>query len=252
MIAMDDKFLYLLREQPDPEFAKNLHQKLIQSHSDPKWMLNMNLHTFALNRKTKLGWTTVLIAVSVLAMMTISPVRAFVSSLVIRVAGQLFEVTEDYPGDNYPGDEIIIEPQVMSLSDALAIFPHNIKLPTNIPTGIVMDEENIRVYIGEEARPFVDTIEIDWVSDTSADFTLRITNHDWSFSEIVAPDSVEEIFLDDNHPAVVIRGGWDADEKAWNNDYGNIRLRWLVDNLTYELLGTNLEQLIEMALSTLE
>jgi hypothetical protein len=249
---MDDKFLYLLREQPDLEFAKNLHQKLTQSHSDSKWMLNINLHTIALNRKAKLGWITVLIAVGIIALMTISPVRAFVSSLIIRVAGQLFEVTEDYPGDNYPGDETIIEPQEMSLSDALELFPQKIKLPTNIPTGIVMDEENIRVYIGEEAGPFADTIEIDWVSDTSAGFTLRITNHDWSIGEIVAPDSVEEIFLDDNHPAVVIRGGWDADEKAWNNDYGNIRLRWLVDDLPYELLGTNLEQLIEIALSTLE
>ena len=252
-MTMDDKFLYQLREQPNSGFAKSLHQKLTQYHSHPKRRLDMNFRIFALNRKAKLGWIIVLIVVSVLAVMTISPVRAFVSSLIIDIAGQSFKVTEDYPGDTYPGDETIIEPQVMSLGEALVIFPHNIKLPTNIPSEYVLNEEYVRVYIGENALPFADTVEIKWVSDTSAGLTLRITNHDWSTTgEIVAPDSVEEIFLDDNHPATVIRGGWDADNKVWNyNDYG-IRLRWSVDNLTYDLMGINREQLIEIALSTLE
>ena len=252
-MTMDDKFLYQLREQPNSEFAKNLHQKITQYQSEPKWRLNMNFQTFITNKKVKLVWLTTLIMVSLLAVITITPVRALISSLLTSIAGQSFTVTEDYPGDNYLGDETIIEPQVMSLAEAITIFPHSIKLPTNIPSEYVLNEENVRVYIGENAIPFSDTIKFIWVSDTSADLTLRITDHDWiTTSEIVVHDSVEEIFLDDNHPAAVIRGGWDADNKVWNyNDYG-IRLRWSVDNLTYYLMGINREQLIEIALSTLE
>jgi hypothetical protein len=160
-------------------------------------------------------------------------------------------VTEDYPGDNYPGGEEIIEPQVMSLGDALAIFPHDIQLPTYIPSGYTLNEDTVRVYVGVDAGPFENTIEFEWLSDDRPHLRLRVTDIDPSIGEIVPPDSVEEISLDTNHSAALIRGGWDADNKAWTNDVG-LRLRWSVNNLAYDLMGVNREQLIDIALSTLE
>ncbi|MFH2103827.1 MAG: hypothetical protein ABIJ39_10785 [Chloroflexota bacterium] len=173
---MDDQFLYQLREQPDSEFAKSLHRKLTRYHPNSDWRSITSFNSFFRSKSAKPVWITVLIVVSFFAAMTVSPVRAFVSSLIIIISGQSFEVTDDYPGDNYPGTVTIIEPQVMSLSEALAIFPHAIKLPTNIPTEFVLNEENIWVYVGEEGGCFADSILIQWISDTNVVINLMITN----------------------------------------------------------------------------
>ncbi|OGN94407.1 MAG: hypothetical protein A2Z71_00660 [Chloroflexi bacterium RBG_13_50_21] len=210
----------------------------------------MNIPNLIKNKK--LVQVTALLVIAVIAVMTISPVRAIVSSLITNIAGQLFEVTDDYPGDNYAGEVEIIEPQVMSLSDALAAFPYDVQLPTNIPSDYTLDEDNVRVYVGDDAGSFANTIEFGWRSTTPGGFGLKITDHDWNaIGEIVAPNSVEEILLDDAHPAVLIRGGWDADNKVWSNDFG-IRLRWSMDNLFYELMGADQEQLLEIAMLTLK
>jgi hypothetical protein len=96
-------------------------------------------------------------------------------------------------------------------------------------------------------------IEFGWRSTTqNGSILLHITDRDLNaIGEIVAPNSVEEILLDDAHPAVLIRGGWDSDHKVWSSDFG-IRLRWSMDNLFYELTGTDQEQLLEIAISTLK
>jgi len=246
---MDDKFLYQLQEVPDLEFVNNLHKKLGKNYSEPEQRLFVNVYN--LIRSKRLVQVTAFLVISLMAIMAISPARAFVSSLITDIAGQLFEVTEDYPGDNYPGGEEIIEPQVMSLDDALAIFPHDIQLPKYIPSGYTLNKDNVRVYVGVDAGPFANTIEFEWLSDDHTHLVLRVTDIDLSTGEIVAPDSVEEVLLDANHSAVLIRGGWDADNKVWNNDVG-FRLRWSVDNLAYDLMGVNREQLIDMAISTLK
>ena len=259
MITMDDKFLYQLREQPDSEFVKNLQKKLTQYHSAPKWRLNMDFKISSINKKNKLAWVTALalVMVGLLAVATISPARAFVSSLLTSIAGQSFEVTEDYPGDNYPLDETIIEPQMMSLAEAITIFPHSIKLPTNVPNKFTLDEDNVSVYTGKNVGSFADTIVIQWKLRAVTDLTLAISNHNWSkLGEVVAPDAIEEIFLDDEHSAILIKGGWDADKKMWNSDWGILRLRWQVDDLAYDIHGNteniSVEELVEIALSTLE
>jgi len=217
----------------------------------------MDFRVYSMNRKVKRGLFTALVVVSLMVVATISPARALVSSLLTRITGQSFEVTEDYPGDNYLADETIIEPQVLSLTEAIAIFPHDIKLPINVPADFTLDESNVSVYTDEDAGSFANTIVIQWKLITGAYLTLNISNHDWStLKEVVAPDSIEEIFLDDKHSAVLITGGWDADKKVWDNNMGILRLRWQVDDLGYDLHGNTenitVEQLVEIALSTLE
>ncbi|MCE5209789.1 MAG: hypothetical protein LLG42_15980 [Chloroflexi bacterium] len=210
----------------------------------------MNTHT--LIRSKSLVRLTTLLVISLVAIMTISPARAFVSAQITNIAGQLFKATEDYPGDDYPDDVEVIEPRVLPLGEALSIFPYDIHLPSNIPSEYVLTGDNVRVYVGDAAGPFANTIEFAWLSNNNEGFTLRITDRDWNIiGEVIAPDSTEEILLGDNHPAALIQGGWDADNKVWNNNTG-VRLRWSVDNLGYELMGTDSEQLIEIALSTFE
>lgn len=246
---MEDRFLYRLQESPDVEFVNTLHRKLGQNNTEPDRRIYITFYTLIISKR--LVQVTAFLVISLIAIIAISPARAFVSSLITNIAGQIFEVTDDYPGDNYPGGEEIIEPQVMSVGEALVIFPHDINIPSNIPSEYVLNEDNVRVYVGNDAGPFANTIEFEWMSNIHASILLRITDRDSSISEIVAPDSIEKIYLDDNHSAVLIRGGWDADYKVWNNGVG-YRLRWSVDNLTYELLGGNREQLMAIAIPTLK
>jgi len=253
---MDDKFLYQLREQPDLKFVNNLRKNLTQIQSAPKLKTNINFQGFSMNKKNNLAWVSTLVILSLIALVTISPARAFVLSFLTRIAGQSFEVTEDYPGDNYPGDVTIIEPQTLSLTESIALFPHSISLPTNLPNDFTLDENNVSVYTGKNAGFLADTIEIRWKSSIGA-LILNISNRDPSTqSEIVAPDSIEEILIDDQHSAVLIKGGWDADKKIWNNDMGILRLRWQLDDLVYDLQGNTknitVEQLVVIALSTFE
>ncbi|MFZ5909688.1 MAG: hypothetical protein ACOYYU_06710 [Chloroflexota bacterium] len=248
---MNDKFLHQLHEEPSPEFTKKLHQKLSQLTLTPEGTPKMNFQKFAVTQKPKLALIAIVLVASLTLLLTVSPVRAFMTSLVAKISGQIFEITDDYPGDNYSGDVTVVEPQILPLSDALAAFPHKVNLPTYIPSGYTLDEENIRVYLGEDAGFLADTIEFTWLSNDKG-ITLGITNRDLSSGEIVAPNSIEEVSLDANHPAVIIRGGWDADKKMWTNEYGTVRLRWLAGDLSYELSGADLAQLTEMALSILK
>jgi len=245
---MDDKFFYQLQEQPDAEFTESLHRKLTRLPVEAK---RMNI--FDLLKNKKLVQVAALLVIVVIAVMAISPARAMVSSLITDIAGQLFEVTDDYPGDNYAGGEEIIEPQVMSLTEALAVFTNDITMPAAIPSECVLDEDHVLVYVGEDAGPFANSMELNWLSSTGGCFRLRITDEEyWSNGEIVAPGVVEEISLGSDLSAVLIRGGWDADHKVWSNEYGHLRLRWPVGDLMYELMGIDQEQLIEIATSTLE
>ena len=248
---MNDKFLYQLHEEPSPEFAKNLRQRLAQPAVNSERRLTVTFPALTLTRKATWARIGIVLAASLTLLMIVSPMRAFVASLLdtISVSGQMFEVTDYYPGDNY-GDVTVIEPQILTLADALALFPHQINLPTYTPSGYALDEDHVWVYSGEDAGSLADTVELTWFSADEG-VTLRITNRVSSLGEIVAPNSVEEISLDPTHPAVAIRGGWDVDKKAWTDEYGSVRLRWLVGDLTYELIGTDLTQLTEVALSTL-
>ena len=141
-------------------------------------------------------------------LLAISPARAMVSSLITNIAGQLFEVTDDYPGDNYAGGEEIIEPQVMSLTEALAVFTNDITMPAAIPSECALDEDHVLVYVGEDAGPFANSMELNWLSSTGGCFRLRIADEEYrSNIEIVSPGAVEEIYLDSDLAAVLIRGG---------------------------------------------
>jgi len=246
---MDDNFLYQLREKPDPEFVKNLYRKLSQNHSELDRREKMNNHTFI--RSKGLLWIAALLVIVIITMTAISPVRAFVSSLITKIAGLSFIVNENYPGDMISGDEEIIEPQILTVGEALALFPYDIYLPSYIPSGYVLND-NVRVYVGDTAGPFANSIVLNWRSSGEMSYILRITDQNDRDREIIAPDSsIENIILDDNHSAVLIRGGWDVDTQSWNNDFG-LRIKWLVDNLTYDLMGADREQLIEIALSTIK
>jgi hypothetical protein len=246
---MDDKFLYELQEQPDAIFINSLQRKLSESYPQTERWMMISQRTQMTNR----GWmlAVVFLVITLLVAIAISPVRALVSSIIINHAGLSYEVTDDYPGDNYPSEEII-EPRIMPLDKALAIYPHEIRLPTYVPSGYILNGR-INVFVGDESGPFMNTIEFNWRSDGKMSYILRITDHNDRNREIIAPaSSIEEIMLADDQSAVLIHGGWDFNTQAWSNTIEVYRLKWLVGNLTYDLMGMDRDQTIKIAQSMIK
>jgi hypothetical protein len=182
-----------------------------------------------------------------IALMSVTPVRSAVMSFLIRVGGQSFDVTTDYPGDNYPGEEeITIESRTLPLTEAVALLPS----PVHLPQNVVLEQE---VSVGE-LSPGNLSVFLRGQTQQGVRFHMYIlTNPDTNGGEIIFPDSAEEIFLDAEHPAALIRGGWNYDTKVWDDAYGAVRIKWTLDNLLYDLGGNidNLEALLEVARSTL-
>lgn len=236
---MEDKFLYQLGEAPDPAFAARLHRKLEQIAQAPQQKI------FTIRN---VAFALVIISIAVISLASISPVRAFVQAILTDIGGQPFEVTSDYPGDNASGEEVTIYPQIMTLDEALAVFPIPMSLPSSLPQGCTLDEESVRVYVGESAGFFANTIEIGYSGNCP--FWEYMVTDAMSEGEIVAPDAAEEMPLNDKYTAVLIKGGWDYDQKSWS-DNDMYRLKWKVDGVTYSLTGKDPDQLVDLARSTL-
>jgi hypothetical protein len=252
---MDDKFLYQLREAPHPKFAKSLYIQLAQHEKKPDWKSGIRSLISRPNTKPKYVLWAGLTVAALMFLASISPVRALVQEVITTLGGQAFLVTEDYPHFGEP--ERIVRPQETSLDEALAAFPYSVTLPTYVPEGFTLDEDHASLYTGDQGEPFSETVIMQWKSAERPILTLNISDHDWnSTSEIVAPDSTEEILLEDGSSAVLIRGGWNYDQRAWDRTMGIMRLRWQTGSLSYELQSNSeelsAEQLIAIASSTLE
>ncbi len=242
---MDDKFLYQLREKPDPEFVETLRRKLALSQPaipiwDKRWR-----PAFSLSLATPARAVVLIGLLLATTLMSVRPVRSAVMSFLSRVGGLSFEVTTDYPGDN-SGDETTIESRTLPLNEAMALFPY----PVHLPQNVVLEQE-VSV---TEWGPGVSHIFLRGQTQQGVRFYMTLLIYsEPNGGEIIFPDSAEEIFLDADHPAALIRGGWNYDTKAWDDAYGTVRIKWVLDNLLYDLGGNgdNLEALLDVARSTL-
>ena len=245
---MDDKFLFQLHEEPDKEFSLNLQRSLfvIPASSSQTRLANF------LSAIKSMRWVraTAILVIGLLVLTTITPARALVANLIDQIGGLSFEVTEDYPGDD-SGEITTINPNLLPLDEALAAFPYSIQLPAYMPEGYALNEEQVQIYVGEASGPFANSIELEWIAENEMHIFLRVSDSTPGSGEIVAPGATEEILLDENHPAALIKGGWNADEKTWN-DFNHLRILWSFDNLTYALSGPDREQLIQIAQSIID
>ena len=104
----------------------------------------------------------------------------------------------------------------------------------------MLEEDNVWVFVGESAGEMADHMRLFWKNSNNMGFELSVTNHG---GFVVGPDSVEEILLDVDHPAALVRGAWNYNEKKWSDAHGELQLSWTVGELTYHLSGTDMERL---------
>jgi len=138
------------------------------------------------------------------------PLRAAIASLQETIGNVYLVITDQSPDTS---DATIIEPELMSLQAARTAVPFNFGIPTQVPDGWVMDEQ-VRVNdLG--GGPFV---EIQWANLGHGNITLSVRaayQDDGAPSgTLVGLDSFRETKVG-GQPAVIVRGGWDYDSRAW-------------------------------------
>jgi hypothetical protein len=191
----------------------------------------------------RLGWS--LVAVAVLAIVLVStsaPLRAAMDQLQMTIGRIYLSIADSLPDISHT---TIIEPELMTLKEARAAVPFEFDIPAQIPLGWQMAEPVRLNDLGN--GPY---IHIDWACPGRGNIVLSIRAADpddgtpggW----LVAPESSEEIQIN-GEPAVLIRGGWDADTHqwawpevttiGWTRDGVEYRLEAGADVSTVDLIG---------------
>ena len=201
---MNDKFLRSYRIAPRLAFAQDMRKRLEIDREKTLRVRTLLLRPVAIGAITLLLVLTLTLVVSPAA-------RAQVQDWVGQVGGVLFTATGDYPGGDEP---VTIAPsEKMSLEDASAILPFTIDLPTWVPEGYVLEETVTFVHFEDG----VERIFIQWRAPQKALLELEIENLPPEESKwLVGQESIEEVLVD-GEPAALVRGGWHADTKQWEN-----------------------------------
>ena len=201
---MNDKFLRSYRIAPRLAFAQDMRKRLKIDEEKTLRVRPLLLRPVAIGAITLLLVLTLTLVVSPAA-------RAQVQDWVGQVGGVLFTATGDYPGGDEP---VTIAPsEKMSLEDANAILPFTIDLPAWVPEGYVLEETVTFVHFEDG----VERIFIQWRAPQKALLELEIENLPPEESKwLVGLESIEEVLVD-GEPAALVRGGWHADTKQWEN-----------------------------------
>lgn len=218
---MNDRFLRRYRIAPRLAFSQDMRKRL---EIDEEKTLRVRP---LLLRPVALGVITLLMALTLT--LVVSPsARAQVQDWVGQVGGVLFTTTGDYPGGDEP---VTIAPSgTMPLEEARAILPFTIDLPAWVPEGYVLEETVTFVHFEDG----VERIFVQWRAPQKALLELEIVNLPPEKSNwLVGPESIEEVQVD-GEPAALVRGGWNADTKQWENR-GQLQLHVAHNGQTYIL-----------------
>ena len=246
---MDDRFLYQLREDPDPEFVRTLRDR-IQHLSEP---------AIPRPRFGSGGWrwaaaSLATLLVLTLALFALSPgARALLQSTTVEIAGRVYTILDAYPEG--PGLETReTKPEIVTVEEALASSTYTIHLPTYEPEGYVFRDDHVMKYAPLPDQPQSVVYYFIWSGPENNLSLMTCGSCPWEQGETIAPGAVEEVTLANGQPAVLVRGGWYLNEHRWRSDIMTT-LTWRRDNALYQLLApsdSSVEELIRMASSTFE
>lgn len=244
---MNDEFLTQYRRTPRRTFADDLFVRLTQERRPA--MVTLFVSTPA--RRFAAGLVAlVLIAATVL--LAAPGARAAVGQLIRTIGGITFEYTTPPPDSS---GATIIRERVVSLAEARATLPFELRLPAWAPDGFVLQEDQVRIWLhtsGTERQ----TVSFTWLDPTHprrAAISMNIDHpvSSWGKWLVGAESSVEEVAINGQTGALV-RGGWE--NRQWRPEPG-MMLLWQPEGAeaTYMLFATTQftqltqEDLIRMA-----
>ncbi|MCB8942345.1 MAG: DUF4367 domain-containing protein [Ardenticatenaceae bacterium] len=237
---MKDKHLHTFRRPPTPQFTHQLYQQLTARPSPlppppsplpprplrPAWIL-----------------LTLLLMLGLTAM--VPSIRARFEAIVQKIGGLSILMTDEYPNHD---DATIVADDIITLDEARARVGYDFLLPTWLPDGLTLHEDEIR------ASNIRTSLTLHWSDENSRGraVSLHISKALPDVNYIVGPNSVTEVMIHDI-PATLIRGAWFENTQRWEED-GIRSLRWQMDGLEYMLSTTMPEwgglseaELIQMA-----
>jgi hypothetical protein len=239
---MNDDFLHQYREAPRREFADNLYGQLSQKKRRPTMGTGYN----STLKHLALGFAVVCLALAATAAFSPSA-RAKFLDVVREVGGLNYTETLDYPMVSPGGKEKLLPKKTMTLEDALQTFSTDIQMPTYLPEGYVLLEDEVKVVgSGNNADNF---IIIRWKNQNDSRqhvISLMIKQQNESGGFLVGPGSVTEVSIN-GQPAALTQGAWSYDTKQWSDMPHFQVLHWIKDGMVYQLLGDDASELIKMA-----
>jgi hypothetical protein len=238
---MKDKFLHTFRREPDQEFAQKLYQRLVtlppaeafpHSPSHP-------------SRKMRRAWVFATLVFMFLIIAMVPGVRARFEEILKQIGGLTVFITDQYPGVD---DPTIVPSDVLTLEEARARLDFEFNLPTWVPEGLTLSEDEVR------ASNITPKLSLTWLDENMAGriLVLSVSKAEPDVQFVVGPNSVTEVMVNDI-TATLIRGGWYVDTQSWRDD-GSRTLRWQMNGVAYQLTtgnetwgGLSDEELIQVA-----
>jgi hypothetical protein len=173
---MNDEFLYQLYEEPEPEFAKILRQKLIQSSStnlkqDEKAGSIISRHPMAKRMALALVALSLTFALAIIVSPT---VRAAVTDIIktIIVRGTTVWVSEDVPAVRGEGETYSEIWTPASPSELSADYPDFAKLPTWVPSGYLLQER--AALFGSVSQEKAYSVLVEWKNKHGDTIQLKV------------------------------------------------------------------------------
>jgi len=174
---MDDKFLYQLYEDPQPEFVKNLGQKLTESPYS-KVAQDTKAGSFISRQLTSRRMALALVALTLTfaLVMTLSPaVRAAVIDIIktITIRGTTVWVNDDVPAAKGEGESYSVIWTPINPGDISTNYPDFAKLPTWIPPGYVLQER--AALFGSMIQDSPDSALVEWKNKHGGTIQLTVS-----------------------------------------------------------------------------
>jgi hypothetical protein len=234
---MEDKFMFELQQQPSSTFSSDLQQRLM--------LIDTNQRSRRKARQRITAFAVLAVAVVLIASFSIPTVRAGIRAAIINIAGQVFNVTGDYPSRDDAVTEVT--PETLPVDQAIAKFPFAIQLPAALPDGYQLDAK-ADLYLGHTDYP--DMLELSYFNAQPGNGRIFFIAYPVGAvsGSIVGPDSLEEVAITENLTGALVKGGWSYNTKQWES-FERWHLSWKQDGVDYALLGPDKDVLIAMAAS---
>jgi hypothetical protein len=210
----------------------------------------INLHIANMRSVPAVCSTVLVLALAFAVVSAGSPgLRAAIMGAIREIGGIIFEETIQNP---YMDEEVrILSEQIVSLSEARAVLPFALKIPTWAPEGFVL-QDDVRVILPDEDFHRA-TATLEWQNTDPYGFihlsTMYLISDNHEQRIVVGAESVEEVKIN-GQPAALVYGAWDVDSK----EYGAkdlLALIWEQDGAYHSLQGVegmvSVEDLVRMA-----
>lgn len=230
---MSDDFLTILREPPRREFADGLYRKLSQ-------LTESRAVPFGMVTAKRLALALAILVLAFGGLFALSPeVRAQVGEAIKRIGGISYKETDQVAPMTLSA--VTIQGKNVSLDEARSLVPYDLKVPTWVPSGFVM-EKDLQIVTKED-------LPMKRVSNWSVPVTMVWRDRDnraivltEQLASGVGPiqvgkESVQEVKIN-GQPGALIGGMWDGASGTWR--YPNmLSLMWLDERLVYKLYSSS-------------